>query len=194
MIYQPRIRNRVNSVMSMCDFFGVSCWEFQRVVDQHDLDVEKLTKGWLWAIFVAGLNKKPEQWARAEALLSKLADGGRRPQISATRRQRIYARDGHRCRYCGKRVRRGSRFLDHMIPYSRGGTDLDENLVSCCRRCNYRKGARTPEEAGMALLPLPNPELLQPPDTANLLGSVRSKSVEDEDFECSAELESCVVR
>lgn len=67
----------------------------------------------------------------------------------------VYARDGHLCRYCG---RAPSRFtLDHVDPKSRGGSHDPANLVTACGSCNSRKGARTPEEAGMALLPIPQP-------------------------------------
>ena len=47
--------------------------------------------------------------------------------------------------------------LDHVIPKSRGGNSNWDNLVACCKRCNNRKGSRTPEEAGMKLARLPRP-------------------------------------
>lgn len=70
---------------------------------------------------------------------------------------RVRARDGSNCRYCGEVVnwkdRRGPKGgqFDHVIP--RGEHSLD-NLVVSCRSCNYRKGSRTPEEAGMQLTPV----------------------------------------
>lgn len=69
-------------------------------------------------------------------------------------REAIYERDGRYCRYCGTHERDlGERLaLDHVIPRSRGGTDDPENLVPACRSCNSRKGAKTPEEAGMPLI------------------------------------------
>lgn len=68
----------------------------------------------------------------------------------------VRARDGNTCRYCGKSVnwndRRGpdGGTYDHIIPD--GPTTVD-NLVVCCRACHSRKGGRTPQEAGMRLLP-----------------------------------------
>ena len=41
--------------------------------------------------------------------------------------------------------------LDHVIPRSRGGKDVWENMVSACVRCNVKKGNRTPKEAKMPL-------------------------------------------
>ena len=45
--------------------------------------------------------------------------------------------------------------LDHVLPRSRGGESAWDNLVACCKRCNHRKGNRTPEESGMHLLRRP---------------------------------------
>lgn len=63
-------------------------------------------------------------------------------------RANIYARDDYSCQYCG-----GDRELtfDHVVPESQGGRKTWENIVTACFECNRRKGARTPEEAGMAL-------------------------------------------
>jgi len=74
--------------------------------------------------------------------------------IDEETRQRIYNRDGHYCRYCGAHQTELSErlALDHVIPRSQGGTDHASNLVPACRSCNSRKGARTPDQAGMPLL------------------------------------------
>jgi len=45
--------------------------------------------------------------------------------------------------------------LDHVLPKSRGGPKTWDNIVSSCHKCNEKKGARTPEEAGMKLLKEP---------------------------------------
>jgi 5-methylcytosine-specific restriction endonuclease McrA len=66
-------------------------------------------------------------------------------------RRNIFARDGNRCQYCGKRFPTGELSLDHVMPRSRGGGTDWENIVCACVRCNVRKGGRTPSEAGMRL-------------------------------------------
>ncbi len=68
----------------------------------------------------------------------------------------IYARDGNACQYCGKRFGRTELNLDHVTPRSRGGVSTWENVVCSCHACNRRKGGRTPEEAGMALIKRPH--------------------------------------
>lgn len=62
-------------------------------------------------------------------------------------RDGVLRRDRHRCAYCGAR----GTTVDHILPTSRGGEDSWLNTVACCGRCNSRKAARTPAEAGMVL-------------------------------------------
>ena len=70
-------------------------------------------------------------------------------------RRNIFARDGNRCQYCGKRFPTSELSLDHIIPRSRGGEATWENIVCSCVRCNVKKGGRTPEEAHMHLVRQP---------------------------------------
>jgi 5-methylcytosine-specific restriction endonuclease McrA len=58
--------------------------------------------------------------------------------IGKVRRRRIYARDGHRCVYCGRLAERLT--LDHLVSRSHGGTNVTENLVTACMDCNRRRG------------------------------------------------------
>jgi hypothetical protein len=67
-------------------------------------------------------------------------------------RQRVFERDHWTCRYCAvDDYPRNWLVAEHVIP---DGPTTDENLVTACRGCNKRKGGRTPEEAGMPLLPV----------------------------------------
>lgn len=72
-------------------------------------------------------------------------------QVKFTR-SNIYARDKHRCQYCGVRFLSGELTYDHVIPVARGGGKSWENIVTSCIPCNRNKGDRTPEEAGLTLL------------------------------------------
>ncbi len=51
-------------------------------------------------------------------------------------RRAVFARDAHRCQYCGNRAE----CIDHVHPRSRGGEHTWENVVACCRTCNVSKG------------------------------------------------------
>lgn len=61
-------------------------------------------------------------------------------------RRAVFARDGHRCQYCG----RPAENLDHVVPRSRRGPHSWENVVASCRSCNARKGDHLPSECGMS--------------------------------------------
>jgi 5-methylcytosine-specific restriction endonuclease McrA len=66
---------------------------------------------------------------------------------AALSRRAIFARDDHRCQYCGERADS----IDHVVPRSRGGPHCWENVAAACRPCNMSKRDRTPDEAGMRL-------------------------------------------
>ena len=62
-------------------------------------------------------------------------------------RKAVLARDGWTCQYCG--AHRPSLTVDHVIPRSRGGESVWENIVASCAPCNRRKGNRLPQEIRM---------------------------------------------
>jgi 5-methylcytosine-specific restriction endonuclease McrA len=70
-------------------------------------------------------------------------------------RKNLFARDDHRCQYCGQNRPSNQLSLDHVIPRSLGGKTTWENIVCSCLQCNSRKGGRTPSQAGMTLLTKP---------------------------------------
>lgn len=49
---------------------------------------------------------------------------------------------GNQCFYCTRHFEEDDplRTLDHLTPLARGGSNLIENLVLCCRKCNNAKG------------------------------------------------------
>ena len=70
-------------------------------------------------------------------------------------RANIYARDDHRCQYCGDDFPTSELTFDHVLPVAHGGRKDWGNIVTCCVSCNRRKGGRTPGEAGMHLRRVP---------------------------------------
>ncbi len=71
-------------------------------------------------------------------------------------RKTVFARDRYTCQYCGRQLPKSELTLDHVIPKHKGGSTEWENVVTACKACNHRKGARTPEEAGMRLMSKPS--------------------------------------
>ena len=70
-------------------------------------------------------------------------------------RQNVIWRDGNRCQYCSKVFSTENLTVDHIVPKSRGGEKSWTNLVTACKKCNQKKGCRTPRECGM--IPIHSP-------------------------------------
>lgn len=70
------------------------------------------------------------------------------PQLRLSRHS-VLARDNYTCQYCGARGRELT--IDHVVPKWVGGPHTWDNLVACCRRCNLKKGDKTPQQAHMRL-------------------------------------------
>ena len=62
-------------------------------------------------------------------------------------RRAVFARDGHRCQYCGAAAEN----IDHVVPRARGGLHVWENVVASCRPCNARKGDHLLETTNLTL-------------------------------------------
>src|SRR3954470_9263341 len=66
---------------------------------------------------------------------------------SALNRRAVFARDGSRYQYCAA----PAESIDHVVPRSRGGQHVWENVVAACRACNTRKRDHLLSETRMAL-------------------------------------------
>jgi 5-methylcytosine-specific restriction endonuclease McrA len=62
-------------------------------------------------------------------------------------RKAVLARDSWTCQYCGSA--KPGLTVDHVVPRSRGGESVWENIVASCAPCNRRKGNKLPREARM---------------------------------------------
>jgi 5-methylcytosine-specific restriction endonuclease McrA len=64
-------------------------------------------------------------------------------------KRNILIRDSFICGYCGIKSKKMT--IDHIIPRSKGGKSTFENCVASCKKCNSKKGSKTPREAKMFL-------------------------------------------
>lgn len=92
----------------------------------------------------------------AVLLYSRYVSG---PSQKMPTKTNIRIRDKSHCGYCGVYLTDDTFSVDHIIPSSMYARKSDantwENLVSCCKPCNNKKGDRTPREAKMQLLITP---------------------------------------
>lgn len=70
-------------------------------------------------------------------------------------RRNIFVRDRYTCQYCGQVPKEDDLTIDHIIPRSRGGHTVWENVVLACTSCNTKKGDRLPSECGMQPIRIP---------------------------------------
>lgn len=77
------------------------------------------------------------------------------------------------CYYCGKKLDANNLTRDHLIPFSKGGTNFIENVVPACVDCNRLKHNR---------------------DYADFLNLLRIKQKNNANFQIKLELSSCSAR
>ena len=64
--------------------------------------------------------------------------------FAATLRMKVFKRDGSTCQICGRSSGNGGVALevDHIVPLSKGGETILDNLQTLCRDCNVGKSDR----------------------------------------------------
>lgn len=70
---------------------------------------------------------------------------GQRALMTSSLRRKIKERDGYKCRYCKISLNDEPNLLleiDHIIPLSKGGLTIEDNLQTLCWKCNRSKGTK----------------------------------------------------
>jgi 5-methylcytosine-specific restriction enzyme A len=62
--------------------------------------------------------------------------------IPAGIRVDVLSRDGYKCVFCGRNSQETSLEIDHIFPFSQGGSNNFDNLQTLCIDCNRGKGSR----------------------------------------------------
>ena len=71
----------------------------------------------------------------------------RKRDVPLKLRLKIFSRDKFKCVLCGRTpaIHLGAKLhVDHIVPFSKGGTTTDPNLRTLCEQCNWGKGDDTP--------------------------------------------------
>jgi hypothetical protein len=143
------------SYQDIARFFSIPVSDVKDIFGVHPVFGNNIMKKELLKYLLAGSNMELNHVETLAAKWETARKSRTRNTVSESQRQRILKRDKNRCRYCGKRLTKSNRVIDHVVPWSRGGRNEDSNLVLACRDCNYIKGDKTLEEANMVLLPVP---------------------------------------
>jgi len=84
---------------------------------------------------------KSHAYVNAATIKRRRAAGGQ--SFSSAEWLALLAHHGGACAYCGSKALIE---IDHRTPLARGGSNLIENILPACRRCNRRKHLMTEEE------------------------------------------------
>lgn len=107
---------------------SMSVSELGRYFTRHMQAIEERDREWVQA--------HPEPWVGRIYWRQKQA---RRGYVPPERKRQVLERDGFACRRCHATERLE---IDHVHPYSKGGTHDVENLQVLCKRCNRKKRDR----------------------------------------------------
>ncbi len=131
--------------------------ELEEAVTYHAKQLVAWSVGQTVREFRGGYQKNGERSriSTKSILAIKGSGAAKYPHAPSLTNSLLFARDRHLCAYCGERHMTRELSRDHVKPVARGGRDSWTNTVTACRRCNTRKGSRTPEQAGMPLLYVP---------------------------------------
>ena len=67
-------------------------------------------------------------------------------------RKNILLRDENRCQYCANHFREIDLTIDHVLPRSKGGRSVWDNVVAACKPCNQRKRDFLVENSPVSLI------------------------------------------
>ena len=106
---------------------------------------QKLVRGWL-RDRINEVNQKTSKPLKAPIISqSKLRSTQKEKPtryIPSSVRVDVLSRDGYKCVFCGRNAKEVTLEIDHIIPFSRGGSNESDNLQTLCFDCNRGKGAR----------------------------------------------------
>ncbi len=134
----------LNADFRPLSYFPLSLWSWQNSVK---------------AVFLARVNvvieydraiHSPSTEIKLPSVIS-LKDYVPRDRRPAFTRFNVFLRDAFSCQYCGGGFRTEELTFDHIVPKSRGGRTLWDNVVTACEPCNLKKGNRSLRRSGMRL-------------------------------------------
>lgn len=92
--------------------------------------------------------------------------------------QNLFARDNNKCIYCGRVYSDIKLSRDHIIPVSKGGRNVWQNVATCCKVCNHAKGDESLKKLGWEMLYKP----YVPVHSERLIMQHRHASKEQKEF------------
>jgi hypothetical protein len=107
--------------------------------------------GWRAALhaFIKYVNQEPDITIQSHEELAQIESSSQNitvsRSISLAVRYKVLCRDRFRCVICGRSPAKDINIelhIDHIVPWSKGGQNIEENLRILCSVCNLGKGAK----------------------------------------------------
>ncbi|MGL6340322.1 MAG: HNH endonuclease [Waterburya sp.] len=102
-------------------------------------DFKKLVRGLIREAIIASSPKpKRAKKIKPKAIISQKNSR----HIPKAIRVDVLRRDNYRCVFCGVSAKKAELQIDHIIPFSQGGSNTMDNLQTLCSDCNLGKSNR----------------------------------------------------
>lgn len=138
----------LNADFRPLSYFPLSLWSWQNSVKAVFLSRVNVVSEYERVVH----SPSTELYLPSVIALKRYVHMDRRPAFT---RFNVFLRDAFRCQYCGHGFPTEILTFDHIIPRSKGGTTVWDNVVTACEPCNLRKGHRLPGESGIRPLRRP---------------------------------------
>jgi len=129
----------LNADFRPLSYFPLSLWSWQDTVKAVFLDRVSILSEYDREVHSPSMKMRlPSVIALKEYIAAS--------RYPAFTRFNVFLRDSFSCQYCGYRRPTPDLTFDHVVPKSKGGRTIWENVVTACCTCNLRKGSRLPRE------------------------------------------------
>ena len=137
-VHRSEVRKPLRTLVLNADYQPLSTWPLSLIPAKaavHALYRERVDVVENW----------PERYFRSPSVVIPV------PKVVALRhyapvnaspkfcRRSIFLRDRFKCQYCGERFHSSELTFDHVIPRSKGGKTVWENILTACIQCNAEK-------------------------------------------------------
>jgi 5-methylcytosine-specific restriction endonuclease McrA len=104
-------------------------------------EVQRFVRGFIRDLITSTHKPKPQKIA-VQSIHQPTKENKPKRNITLKVRMQVLKRDSLKCVYCGRKSPEVSLEVDHIIPFSKGGSNHISNLQTLCFDCNRGKSNR----------------------------------------------------